>query len=76
MARFLRDQIDLAHAVSICHLVNCPVGTFPDEEYGPLDGKLYDNKIDWSSVTHHHYLKMSKQLFDFLVTTQLEHTIY
>ena len=63
---FDKDQIDLAHAVS--HLSFGELSRLAPslmKNTAPLDGKLYDNKIDGSSVTHHHYLKIVETTFRF-----------
>jgi thiol-disulfide isomerase/thioredoxin len=56
---FDKDHIDLAHGIT--HLSFGELSRLAPslmKNTAPLDGKLYDHKIDGAGVTHHHYLKI------------------
>ena len=63
---FDKDHIDLAHGIT--HLSFGELSRLAPslmKNTAPLDGKLYDHKIDGAGVTHHHYLKIVETTFRF-----------
>jgi thiol-disulfide isomerase/thioredoxin len=63
---FDKDHIDLAHGIT--HFSFGDLSRLAPslmKNTAPLDGKLYDHKIDGAGVTHHHYLKIVETTFRF-----------